>query len=186
MGKIQERCCQGLSASSASQRAIVEADACADAPLDDQPVQLSAREARERHALACAAARRRSPSPAPPLPGGKRARTASAVVDRQDRPAAPRRSASATTTPSAARSRGGGRSRRSSSPRQQAARSSPATLRRAASCSGQPAERSSRASSSLSSIPKGLFAMHVFFDAEPAVPSTDRARINDREHRSRR
>ena len=46
MGKIQERCCHGLSASSASQRAIVEADA-AQTPRSITSRCSSAREKRE-------------------------------------------------------------------------------------------------------------------------------------------
>ncbi len=109
----------------------------ADAALDDQPVQLSAREARERDALRARQLARERLHPRDLL-RGENAADGQAVADHQDRPAAPRRSVSATTTPCAPSSRAGARSPRSSAPQRQAGRSSPATPRRAAPCSGQP------------------------------------------------
>ena len=154
----------------------------ADPPSDDEPVQLSAREARERQAvlsgqLAGDRLHLRH------LVRGENAADGPAAVGREGRPDAARRSACATARPSVASSRGGGRSPHSSAPRWRARRSSPAAPGRAAPCSGRlgsaapvPPPRSARSGrgSSPSRLPVSAAAALLLHQ--------DRARINGREH----
>ena len=184
MGKIQERCCHGLSASSASQRAIVDAEASVR-PRSITSRCSSAREKRD-NGRPCA---RGSPQAiaftSATSSGGKTPRTArsrsiaktipplheGAFTPQRHRP---QRAVEAT---------GNLRVRPPLGGKQHDLRAQHLTVRHRVARSAQ----TQLPRFLLAQLdPEGTLRHDILFAAQPAVPSTDRARITDREHLSPR
>src|SRR6266446_2084080 len=180
VGKIQERCCHGLSASSLSQRAIVEADA-SPAPRSITSRCSSAREKRDSGRPCSRGSEQAIAFTSAIRSGGKTARTtralsiAETVEPLLEETLPPQRHRPQRTVETARDLR----VRRALGGKQHDLRPQHLAMRRRV--TGGP--RTQLPGLLLAQLdPERTPGHGAFFDATQTVPSSNRARINDREH----